>query len=59
MAALETPAGELGWQAKDFTLKDAYGSPFRLYDLKGPTGKLVMFICPTTTCDTRTTPRSR
>ena len=45
MAALETPAGELGWQAEDFTLKDAYGNPIRLYDLKGPTGTLVMFIC--------------
>jgi peroxiredoxin len=45
MAALETPAGELGWQAEDFTLKDAYGNPFRLYDLKGPSGTLVMFIC--------------
>lgn len=45
MAALETMAGELGWQAEDFTLKDAYGNPIRLYDLKGPTGTLVMFIC--------------
>ncbi|MGZ9107166.1 MAG: redoxin domain-containing protein [Rhodoplanes sp.] len=27
------------------TLKDAYGNPFRLYDLKGPSGTLVMFIC--------------
>ena len=33
MAAPETPAGELGWRAEDFTLKDAYGNSFRLYDL--------------------------
>ena len=45
MAALETPAGALGWRAKDFTLRDAYGDPFRLSDLKGPSGTLVMFIC--------------
>jgi peroxiredoxin len=45
MAALETPAGGIGWQAEDFTLKDAYGNPFRLFDLKGPSGTLVMFIC--------------
>jgi peroxiredoxin len=45
MAALETPAGELFWRAKDFVLEDAYGNPFRLYDLKGPSGTLVMFIC--------------
>ena len=35
MAAVEAPAGAIGWQAKDFTLKDAYGNPFRLFDLKG------------------------
>jgi peroxiredoxin len=45
MAALEIPAGALGWRAKDFTLRDAYGDPFRLSDLKGPSGTLVMFIC--------------
>ena len=45
MAALETPAGAIGWQAKDFALEDAYGKPFRLSDLNGPSGTLVMFIC--------------
>ena len=45
MAALQTPAGALGWRAKDFTLEDAYGDPFRLSDLKGSSGTLVMFIC--------------
>jgi peroxiredoxin len=45
MAALKTPAGAIGWQAEDFTLEDAYGNRFRLADLKGPSGTLVMFIC--------------
>jgi peroxiredoxin len=45
VATLQTPAGAIGWQAKDFTLKDAYGSAFRLYDISGPSGTLVMFIC--------------
>jgi peroxiredoxin len=45
MAALEAPAGAIGWRAKDFTLEDAYGKPFRLSDVKGPSGTLVMFIC--------------
>src|SRR5512144_2573913 len=44
MAALETPACAIGWQAKDFTLEDAYGNPFRQSDLKGPSGTLVMFM---------------
>ena len=34
MAALEAPAGTIGWRAKDFTLEDADGNPFRLSDLK-------------------------
>jgi len=45
MATLQTPAGTIGWQAEDFTLEDAYGNPFRLSDLKGSCGTLVMFIC--------------
>lgn len=45
MVATETPPGELGWRARDFTLKDAWGNPFRLSTLKGPDGLLVMFIC--------------
>src|SRR5512132_4393003 len=45
MAAVETPASAIGWRAKDFTLEDADGNPFRLHDLKGPSGMLVMFIC--------------
>ena len=45
MVASETPAGDLGWQAREFTLKDAWGNPFALSTLKGPAGTLVMFIC--------------
>lgn len=45
MATLATPAGEVGWRAEDFVLEDAYGNPFRFYDLKGQSGTLVMFIC--------------
>src|SRR5512144_437158 len=45
MATLETPAGDIGWRAADFTLEDAYGNPFRLQDMKGVSGTLVMFIC--------------
>ncbi len=45
MVALETPAGDIGWRAKDFTLEDAYGNPFWLFELKRPSGTLVMFIC--------------
>jgi peroxiredoxin len=45
MAALDTPVCNFGWKAKDFTLKDAWGNRFRLVDLAGPKGTLVMFIC--------------
>src|SRR5512143_652303 len=45
MAAMETPAGDIGWRAEDFTLKDAYGNPFRLQDIEGASSMLVMFIC--------------
>jgi peroxiredoxin len=45
MVAIETPPGELGWRAREFTLKDAWGNPFRLSGLKGPAGTLVMFLC--------------
>jgi peroxiredoxin len=45
MATLQAPAGTIGWQAEDFTLEDAYGNPFRLYDVNGPAGTLMMFIC--------------
>jgi peroxiredoxin len=45
MVALETPPGEIGWRAQDFVLKDADGTPFRLSEVRGPNGTLVMFIC--------------
>jgi peroxiredoxin len=45
MVALTTPAVDAGWKPRNFILKDAWGNPFRLYDLQGPNGTLVMFIC--------------
>lgn len=46
---IQAPIGNVGWPARDFTLKDAYGNSFRLFDLKGPYGTLVIFLsnrCP-------------
>lgn len=44
MAAL-TPAGDPGWQAADFALPGIDGRTWRLADVRGPKGTLVMFIC--------------
>ena len=59
MAALQTPAGALGWRAKDFTLEDAYGDPFRLSDLKGPSGTLVISFATTVPTCARSPTASR
>lgn len=45
MATMATPICTFGWKAKEFTLKDGWGNSFRLHDLRGPSGTLVMFIC--------------
>ena len=45
MATMATPICAFGWKAKEFTLKDGWGNSFRLHDLRGPSGTLVMFIC--------------
>lgn len=43
--AAEQPACDFGWKAKDFALKGIDGKTYRLADVKGPRGMLVMFIC--------------
>jgi peroxiredoxin len=45
MAVLETPAGELGTPAADFSLPGTDGKTWALEDCRGPNGLLVMFIC--------------
>ena len=42
-ASMTTPP--LGWKAEDFDLEGTDGKHYRLGDLKGPKGTLVMFIC--------------
>lgn len=43
--AAETPICDFGWKAPDFELPDANGQRYRLSDLRGDKGTLVMFIC--------------
>lgn len=45
MASLTTPAGEPGFAAPAFTLKDVDGTMKSLAGLAGPNGTLVAFIC--------------
>ena len=45
MAAVETPVCDFGWKARDFDLEGSDGRRYRLADVKGPKGTLVMFIC--------------
>jgi peroxiredoxin len=45
MAAVETPVCDFGWKAKDFDLEGVDGKRYRLADIEGPKGTLVMFIC--------------
>ncbi|NNF50959.1 MAG: thioredoxin family protein [Gammaproteobacteria bacterium] len=45
MAALETPAVDVGVVAPDFELAGVDGKTWRLADCRGPNGTLVMFIC--------------
>ena len=44
MAAVP-PICDFGWQAVDFALEGVDGNTYRLDDVRGPNGTLVMFIC--------------
>ncbi len=43
--AATPPVCDFGWKAVGFTLRDASGAEYRLTDIAGPNGTLVMFIC--------------
>lgn len=45
MVAKHTPDCDTGWQAPDFNLPGIDGQRYKLSDLRGPKGTLVMFIC--------------
>ena len=45
MVSLTTPVCDFGWKALDFDLPGVDGKRYRLNDVKGPNGLLVMFIC--------------
>ncbi|MSP52061.1 MAG: thioredoxin family protein [Alphaproteobacteria bacterium] len=45
MAATESPICDLGWKAIDFDLEGIDGKRYRLSDVRGKNGTLVMFIC--------------
>jgi len=43
--AVETPVCDFGWQAPDFSLPATDGRTYRLTDIKGPNGTLIIFMC--------------
>ena len=45
MAAMTTPICDFGWQAVDFELPGIDGKTYRLADVSGANGTLVMFLC--------------
>lgn len=45
MVRMETPVCDFGWAAPDFELPGVDGKRYRLRDVAGPNGLLVMFIC--------------
>ncbi len=45
MVSLQTPICDFGWKAIDFDLPGVDGKRYRLADVKGRNGLLVMFIC--------------
>ena len=42
---MDTPICEFGWNAPDFTLKDARGDSYRMSDYLDGKGLLIAFIC--------------
>ncbi len=45
MPALTTPNCDFGWTAVDFHLPGTDGRSYRLADVRGPNGVVVMFLC--------------
>ena len=45
MVSLQTPICDFGWEAPDFDLPGVDGKRYRLADVAGPHGLLLMFIC--------------
>ena len=45
MALTQTPLCNFGWKAKGFSLKGVDGKVYKLDDIKGKNGTLIMFIC--------------
>jgi peroxiredoxin len=45
MVSLQTPICDFGWKAVDFDLPGVDGRRYRLADVRGKNGALVMFIC--------------
>ena len=45
MVSLTTPVCDFAWKAPNFDLPGVDGKRYRLNDVKGPNGMLVMFIC--------------
>ena len=45
MVSLQPPLCDFGWKAPDFDLPGVDGKRYRLQELVGPRGLLVMFIC--------------
>ncbi len=45
MVSLNTPVCDFGWKAVDFDLPGVDGKRYRLEDVRGPNGLLLMFIC--------------
>ncbi len=45
MGLVETPICNFGWEALDFELKGVDGNAYKLDDISGTNGTLLMFIC--------------